>query len=102
MMNKLGSPPLVVDDHKNSIAHIGPSSGNTDVRILDHRIARLLLILGSLDDSVAGLDLLPQAELAELVASAIEISGFASPFEAQFAIGAVLETIQAAGPPATS
>jgi hypothetical protein len=58
-----------------------------------HRIARLLRRLRELDESVAGLETLQEAELSDLVCSAIREAGFVDPSEARYAIAAVLETI---------
>ena len=64
------------------------------VRIADKRVARLLLVLHELDESVAGLEALPKAELSALVSSAILACGFVDPIEARYAIATVLETIE--------
>jgi hypothetical protein len=58
-----------------------------------HRIARLLRRLRELDESVAGLETLQEAELSELVCTAIREAGFVDPHEARYAIAAVLEII---------
>ncbi len=67
---------------------------NAKVHITDRRMARLLLVLHELDKSVAGLEGLPQTELAELVSSAIVACGFVDQAEARHAIAAVLEAIE--------
>ena len=64
------------------------------VHIPDKRVAQLLVVLHELDQSVAGLEDLPQAELSELVASAILGCGFADPVEARYAISTVLRMIE--------
>jgi hypothetical protein len=58
-----------------------------------HRIARLLHRLRELDESVAGLETLQEAELSDLVCGAIREAGFVDPSEARYAIAAVLEII---------
>ncbi len=63
-------------------------------RIEDKRVARLLLVLHELDESVAGLQALPKTELSELISSAILACGFVDPIEARYAIATVLETIE--------
>lgn len=68
------------------------------VHIEDKRVARLLLVLHELDQSVAGLEELPQTELSELVSSAILACGFTDGTEARYAIAAVLEAIERHGP----
>jgi len=64
------------------------------VRITDERVARLLLILHEIDESVAGLEELPKTELIELISSAILACGFVDPIEERYAIAAVLEVIE--------
>jgi hypothetical protein len=64
------------------------------VHVEDKRVARLLLVLHELDQSVAGLEQLPQSELSELISSAILACGFADGTEARYAIAAVLEAIE--------
>jgi hypothetical protein len=68
------------------------------VHIEDKRVARLLLVLHELDQSVAGLEQLPQTELSELVSSAILACGFTDGTEARYAIAAVLEAIERHAP----
>ncbi|MGD0793934.1 MAG: hypothetical protein ABR920_19380 [Terriglobales bacterium] len=67
---------------------------DSKVRIADQRVARLLLVLQELDESVAGLEELPKTELSELVSSAVLACGFVDPIEARYAIAAVLEAIE--------
>ena len=67
---------------------------NRTVYIADKRVAQLLLVLHELDESVAGLEDLPRAELSELVANAILGCGFADPVEARYAISTVLRMIE--------
>ncbi len=65
--------------------------------IADERVFKLLTVLQELDQSVVGLEELPTDELSALVADAIRACGFLDPGEAQYAIAAVLETIEAPG-----
>ena len=67
---------------------------DSKVRITDERVARLLLMLHELDESVAGLEELPKTELSELISSAIQACGFVDPIEERYAIAAVLEAIE--------
>jgi hypothetical protein len=67
------------------------------VNITDERVFKLLTVLQELDQSVAGLEELPKDELSELVSDAIRACGFLEPEEAQYAIAAVLETIETPG-----
>ena len=73
---------------------LGRTSSHSGVHIADERVARLLTMLHELDESVAGLEELPNDELSELVCSAITACGFVDPIEARYAIAAVLEAIE--------
>src|SRR3977135_390574 len=64
------------------------------LRITDERVARLLLLLDELSESMAGLEELPKTELSELISSAIMGCGFVDPIEERYAIAAVLEAIE--------
>lgn len=68
------------------------------VYIADKRMARLLVLLHQLDQSVSGLEELPQTELCELVSSAILACGFVDGTEARHAISAVLKAIEMRDP----
>jgi hypothetical protein len=57
----------------------------------DKRVAQLLVLLRQLSDSAGGLGTLPRAELGEIVSSAVAVSGFLNPTEAEEVIAAVLE-----------
>jgi hypothetical protein len=71
---------------------------DTKIHIADKRVARLLLVLHDLDESVLGLERLPQTELTDLVSSAIRACGFVDGVEARYAIAAVLEAIERRDP----
>jgi hypothetical protein len=66
--------------------------------IADKRVAQLLLVLHELDKSLEGLQKLPQADLSEIVSSAIVACGFVDGMEARYAIGAVLAAIERRDP----
>ena len=76
----------------------GKTSSHSGVHIADERVARLLTVLHELDESVAGLEELPEGELSELVSSAITACGFVDPLEARHAIATVLEVIEMHAP----
>lgn len=61
-------------------------------------MARLLLVLHQIDQSLAGLEKLPLTELTELASSAILARGFVDGTEARYAITAVLHAIEGRGP----
>jgi hypothetical protein len=56
------------------------------------------VLLQRLDQSVGGLSALPTPELREIVASAIQLSGFVDPGEEQELILCVLNAIEARDP----
>jgi hypothetical protein len=64
------------------------------LHVEDHRVARFLVLLQRLDQSVGGLRVLPTPELQEIVASAIQLSGFEDPSEARDLISCVLGAIE--------
>jgi hypothetical protein len=72
---------------------------DTNIGITDSRVARLLLVLSEINESVAGLDSLPEAELAELVSGAIQACGFTDPVEVRSVVATVLQAIEAPGAP---
>jgi hypothetical protein len=64
------------------------------LQIADARVVRLLLVLHELDEAVAGLEDLQQANLTNLISDAVLACGFVDPPEARHAIATVLELIQ--------
>jgi hypothetical protein len=72
---------------------------DASVGISDTRVAKLLLVLREIDESVAGLENLSQADLGELVSTAIEACGFTDPKDARLAIAAVLRVTEPPDPP---
>jgi hypothetical protein len=74
------------------------SDSDSTVDIADPRLAQLLFVLHEIDQSVAGLEALPQTELVELVSDAILACGFVDGTEARYAIAAVLEAIERRAP----
>ena len=64
------------------------------IQIADARVVRLLIVLHELDEAVAGLEGLQQANLTNLVSDAILGCGFVDPPEARHAIATVLGLIQ--------
>ena len=55
--------------------------------------------IAQINESVAGLDSLPEAELAELVSGAIQACGFTDPVEVRSVVATVLRAIEAPGAP---
>ena len=69
-----------------------------DFHVEDHRVARFLVLLQRLDQSVGGLRTLPILELHEIVTSAIRLSGFEDPAEARNLIATVFDAIEMQDP----
>ena len=87
------------DVESSSSREFDKTRSDCEVYIPDCRkIARLLRALRQLDESAAGLEQLPEAELIDLVYTALRESGFVDPIEARYAIAAVLEVIDAPAP----
>src|ERR1700691_729292 len=72
---------------------------DTSAGITDSRVARLLLVLSEINESVAGLESLPEAELIEIVSGAIQACGFTDPSEVRLVVATVLQAIEAPGAP---
>ena len=72
----------------------------SSVYVADKRVARLLFLLSEIDESVANLDDLSQADLVNLISGAITACGFVNPVEARYAIAAVLSAIEGHPSPA--
>ena len=87
------------DVESSSSRKFDKTRSDCEVYIPDcHRIARLLRALRELDESLEGFEALPEAELSDLVYTALRESGFVDPIEARYAIAAVLEVIDAPAP----
>ena len=69
-----------------------------DLHVDDKRVARLLVLLKQLDESAAGLEMLPEPELNEIVSSAIRVCGFVDPIEVGSVIAIVLDAIEMQAP----
>ncbi len=72
-----------------------PASSLTDgsVGIADSRVARFLLVLSEIDESVAALGGLPESQLCGLVFSALRACGFTDPVEVHSVVATVLQAI---------
>ena len=68
---------------------------DTSAGVTDSRVARLLLVLSEIDESVAGFENLPECELSGLVSSAIQACGFTDPVEVRSVVATVLQAIEA-------
>ena len=69
-----------------------------DLYVDDKRVARLLVLLKQLDEAAAGLEMLPEPELNEIVSSAIRVCGFVDPIEARDVSAIVLDAIEMQAP----
>jgi hypothetical protein len=66
-----------------------------DFHALDERLSRLMILLRQLEKSLFALDAVPEISLCEIVYSAVHLCGFVNPVEAEYAIEAVLEALEA-------
>ena len=86
----------------SSVEHMSPNPwcGKicSDLHIDFKRIARLLVLLQQLDESVDGLKTLPEPELSEIVSTAIRVSGFVDMIEAGDVVAMVLDAIKMQDP----
>ncbi|HEX4784087.1 MAG TPA: hypothetical protein VH350_07065 [Candidatus Sulfotelmatobacter sp.] len=65
-----------------------------DLHLEDHRLARLVVLLQRLDRSVGGLSVVPTRELSEILASAIQLSGFMDPVEVRVLSVFILKEVE--------
>jgi hypothetical protein len=88
----------------SSVEHMGPNHAfgktcsDSDLQSQDPRVAQLLVLLRLLDESVEGLERLPEPELSEIVCSAIRVCGFVDLIEARDVIAIVLDAIEIQDP----
>jgi hypothetical protein len=95
MMGKLNALFLLSSgQHMSSNYALGETCSDSDLYIYDKRVPRLLVLLQQVDESVEGLEALPEPELSEIVSNAIKVCGFVDPIEAVKVIGTVLEEIE--------
>jgi hypothetical protein len=76
----------------------GKRSPNPLLHPNDLRLARLLVLLHELDQSLRGLDALPELELSEIVGSAIDLCGFVDPLECREVIATILAALEMRDP----
>jgi len=69
------------------------ASHDGNAGITDQRLVQLLLVLSEIDESVASLGGLPQAELVGMVSDAIQACGFTNPAEVRAVVASVLHAI---------
>jgi hypothetical protein len=65
-----------------------------DLYFKDKRVARLLVILRQIHESVGGLAALPKSELREIVSCSVRLCGYVQPVEVREAIASVLEAFE--------
>jgi len=70
----------------------------SDPLLSDKRLPHLLVLLHQLDQSMRGLDALPELELSEIVACAIQLCGFVDPVECREVIATVLNALEMRDP----
>jgi hypothetical protein len=90
---KMPRNPLVEQDCQDCCLGIGAS--RLDFHALDQRLSRLMILLRQLEKSLFVLEAIPEISLCEIVYSAVHLCGFNNPVEAEYAIEAVLEALEA-------
>jgi hypothetical protein len=83
--------PLIEQDRPDRSIGMGKGASSS----LDERLSHLMILLRQLEKSVPGLVSIPEIELSEIVYSAVRLCGFVDPVEAEYAIEAVLEALEA-------
>ncbi|MFZ0297516.1 MAG: hypothetical protein WAM13_04135 [Candidatus Sulfotelmatobacter sp.] len=97
-MDKAGKPFFPSHDEWMCLrGAIGKAYSDSSLYLKDKRVAQLLLLLRLLHRDV-GFAALPQSALTEIISSAVGVSGFRNPIEAQDVIDVVLEVIQTESP----
>jgi len=71
------------------------SAHDGSVGITDSRVARLLMVLSEIDETVACIGGMPESELRGLVSGAIRGCGFCDPAEVRWVLASVLQAIDA-------
>jgi hypothetical protein len=94
-MRKTKTPcnPLIEQDCPDP--SFGKSLSRLDFHALDERLSRLMILLRQLEKSLFALEAVPEISLCEIVYSAVHLCGFVNPIEAEYAIEAVLEALEA-------
>ncbi|MCU1300994.1 MAG: hypothetical protein JWQ87_1278 [Candidatus Sulfotelmatobacter sp.] len=67
-------------------------------QIQDERLPHLLVVLQQLDESMHGLEGLPEPEASEIVSAALRVCGFVEPIEAFEVIAAILNVLETLDP----
>lgn len=76
----------------------GKTVSNFDFLANDKRVPHFLLVLRQLDESLNGLEGVPEPEISEIVSTALRVCGFAEPVEALQVIGIILEALEMQNP----
>lgn len=71
---------------------------STSSQIRDKRLSHLLVVLRQLNESMPGLEGLPETEVSEIVSAALRICGYVEPMEALEVIATVLEALETQDP----
>ena len=76
------------------LLHTLASCSVPDLYFKDKRVARLLVILRQVHESVGGLAALPKPELMEIVSCVVRLCGYVHAIEAREVIASVLEAFE--------
>jgi hypothetical protein len=77
---------------------LGEACLTSSRQIKDKRLSRLLVVLRQLNESLPGLEVLPETDVSEIVFAALRVCGYVEPMEALEVIAAVLEVIETQDP----
>ncbi|HZZ15421.1 MAG TPA: hypothetical protein VFE08_05620 [Candidatus Sulfotelmatobacter sp.] len=77
---------------------LGKACSTSSRQIKDKRLSRLLVVLRQLNESLPGLEVLPETDVSEIVFAALRVCGYVEPMEALEVIAAVLEAIETQDP----
>jgi hypothetical protein len=77
---------------------LGKACLTSSRQLKDKRLSHLLVILRQINESMPGLEVLPETDVSEIVFAALRVCGYVEPMEALEVIAAVLEAIETQDP----
>jgi hypothetical protein len=77
---------------------LGKACSTSSRQIRDKRLAHLLVVLRQLNESIPGLEGLPETEVSEIVSAALRVCGYVEPMEELEVIAAVLDALETQDP----
>jgi hypothetical protein len=77
---------------------LGKTCSTSHWQIKDKRLPHLLVVLRQLNESVPGLEGLPETEVTEIVSAALRVCGYVEPMEVFEVITAILDALEMQDP----